>query len=71
MKEKPLYGDLCKSEYKCDKENECEFREGQVCPHKVAAKRYEMECIDDKILIKTTCTKEITLRQWHGVEEDE
>ena len=69
MKDNSLYGKLCKAEYVCKKER-CKFRRG--CPvFKGSAVRYEMECMDDKVLIKTKCTEEITLRKWLDVEEDE
>jgi len=65
-----LYGKLCKTKYGCKEKKQCKFKRG--CPvNKKSERKYEMECMDDKVLIKTKCTKEVTLRKWLDVEEDE
>ncbi len=72
MKEKTLYGELGETEYKCKKEEKekCEDEEG--CPVlKDSGRKHEMECMDDKIMIKTNCIQEVTLRKWLDVKEDE
>jgi hypothetical protein len=69
MKENSLHGTICKPEYKCVKTDKCNIKK---CPVLLKSEgRYEMECMDDKVLIKTKCIEDITLRIWLGVEEDE
>lgn len=70
MTENSLYGKLCKTKYVCKEEEQCKVKKG--CPVLEKSEgRYEMECMDDKVLIKTKCTKEVTLRDWLGMDKDE
>lgn len=70
MTENSLYGKLCKTKYVCKEKEQCKVKKG--CPVlKKSEGRYEMECMDDKVLIKTKCTEEVTLRDWLGMDEDE
>ena len=68
MKENSYCGELCRSEYKCKEKANCTKEE---CPLlKGSDGNHKMECMDDKVLIKTKCTKKVTLREWLGVKED-
>ena len=70
MKEKTLYGELGKSKCECKKEEKEKCNEEGCSMFNKSEGRYKIECMDDKVLIKTKCTKEVTLRDWLGVENE-
>ncbi len=70
MKKDSVYATLYMCGHRCEVKD-CQKK--KKCPTKKVApnRKYEMECMDDKVLIKTTCTEAITLRKWLNVPEDE